>query len=67
IKNILDITKDTSITEERKDRLLNNEMDLISYASEIDLVDFNKYGPPANPDIAKRQYDEIMKSLGAST
>ena len=67
IKNILDITKDISITEERKDRLLNNEMDLVSYTSEIDLVDFNKYGPPADPDVAKRQHDEIMKSLENNT
>ena len=67
IKNILDITKDTSITEERKDLMANNRLDLISYASEIDLVDFSKYGPPTDPDMAKRQHDEIMKSLGVST
>ena len=67
IKNILDITKDTSITEERKDQMANNKMDLISYARKIDLVDFNKYGPPADPDVAKRQYDEIMKRLETIT
>ena len=63
IKNILDITKDISITEERKDRMANNRIDLISYARKIDLVDFRKYGPPSDPDVAKRQHDEIMKRL----
>ena len=63
IKNILDITKDISITEERKDRMANNRIDLISYARKIDLVDFRKYGPPTDPDVAKRQHDEIMKRL----
>ena len=67
IKNILYITKDTSITEERKNRVVDNMMDLIDFAYDMDLVDFTKYRPPADLDVAKRQHDDMMESLEANT
>ena len=86
IKNILDITKDTSITEERKNQVEDNMMDLIDFAYEIDLegikklrqynpdgsiklqheIDLEcikKFRPSTDPDVTKRQNDEIMGQL----
>ncbi|MCY4490879.1 MAG: hypothetical protein OXC46_05365 [Thaumarchaeota archaeon] len=66
-KNILHITKDTSITEERKNRVVDNMMALIDFTYDMDLVDFTKYKPPADPDVAIRQHDDMMESLEANT
>ncbi|MCY4491639.1 MAG: hypothetical protein OXC46_09310 [Thaumarchaeota archaeon] len=64
IKNILDITKDTSITEERKDRVYDNITDLIDLTHNK-VVDFNKFKP--DKDKARWQYRFLMKSLDTST
>ena len=59
IKNILDITEDTSITEERKNRALNSMMDLIDFAHEMDLEDIRKFKPTTGQDEVKHKVDKI--------
>ncbi|MCY4490979.1 MAG: hypothetical protein OXC46_05895 [Thaumarchaeota archaeon] len=65
IKNILDITKDTNITKERKYQVANDMMDLVDFAIKKDLMDFDKFKPDEAK--AKWQYTSLMKSLDTIT
>ncbi|MCY4491473.1 MAG: hypothetical protein OXC46_08440, partial [Thaumarchaeota archaeon] len=56
---ILDITEDTSNTEERKNRALDSMMDLIDFAHEMDLEDIRKFKPTTGQDVVKHKADKI--------
>ena len=65
IKNILDISESTEISEESKDQVIANMTRLFSFARKKDIVDFNKFKPDKAE--AKWQYTSLMKSLDTST
>ncbi|MCY4491214.1 MAG: hypothetical protein OXC46_07095 [Thaumarchaeota archaeon] len=64
IENILCITDDTTKTPEKsKDQVMDYMMDLVAFAREKNLVDFDKF----KPKIGSWQHTRLIKSLDAIT
>ena len=63
IENILYITKDTNTTEKSKDQVVDCMMDLVAFAREKNLVDFNKF----KPEKGGWQHTRLIKSLDTIT